>query len=185
MASSRYEAVPVLVEKMREIKPKTVLDIGVGFGKVGLLIREYLEAWEDRVTPEEWDIEIIGVEGFKAYHKGSVQNIVYNGIMYIDVMDLYWASGIFNLITCIDMLEHLEKEDALPLIQKMKEHGQHVLLSIPTGPGWLRHPYGKNPLEAHVSEWECQELITLGFEVLKEFTIKDGRTVGIFYWGSS
>lgn len=48
MPSSASESIPYLIEFAREVVPypQRILDIGMGFGKLGFLIREYFEAKE-------------------------------------------------------------------------------------------------------------------------------------------
>ena len=48
MPSSASETIPYLLEFTRKNRPqlKTVLDIGIGFGKDGFLLREYFDVKE-------------------------------------------------------------------------------------------------------------------------------------------
>ena len=41
MASSWFSQIPTILTLLRELNPKSVVDIGKGFGKYGLLIQEY------------------------------------------------------------------------------------------------------------------------------------------------
>jgi hypothetical protein len=43
------------------------MEIGVGFGKYGLLLREYLEIWGEGEVYEDWLRKIDGIEIFEAY----------------------------------------------------------------------------------------------------------------------
>jgi hypothetical protein len=49
------------------INPNSVLDIGTGFGKYGLLCREYLELWDGRQNYDKFLRRIDGVEAFESY----------------------------------------------------------------------------------------------------------------------
>ena len=182
MATSRYEQLPLIVEYLQATQPKTVLDIGVGFGKIGLLIREYLEAWMDKTTPDKWDIYIEGIEIYENYHKDSFQQIIYNKIIYCNAMDFkeYPSKDKFDLITCFDMVEHLKEDDSINLINYLRQKSSNVLLSVPTGKGWLRNQYGENKYEAHLSEWNTSDLNKLGFLLLREYKIPDGRVMGVY-----
>jgi SAM-dependent methyltransferase len=180
MASSRYESLGRMVEAFMAYYPKSVLDVGVGFGKTGYLIREYLEAWDDRVVPSSWKIQLDGIEIFPDYHQDSFQHILYNNIWYGDACDYDYRQQQYDMVVCFDMLEHLPKDKALVLMDKFLDTGKHVLLSIPIGKGWLRAPYGQNPYEAHLAEWEKAEIEAAGYTFRKAFQIPDGRHVGFF-----
>ena len=43
-------------------RPGSVLDAGIGFGLWGHLLRQYLDVWEGRIQPAEWQIRIDGIE---------------------------------------------------------------------------------------------------------------------------
>ena len=43
MPTSWYQAIPSIMEQIEYQRPKSILDVGVGFGKYGLLIRDILE----------------------------------------------------------------------------------------------------------------------------------------------
>ena len=48
MPSSQYYHISKIMEMIISLNPKSVLDIGSGFGKFGVLCREYLELWDGR-----------------------------------------------------------------------------------------------------------------------------------------
>lgn len=180
MGTSRFEPLPFVIETLQSINPHRVLDVGVGFGKIGLLIREYLEVWDDRVTPDQWQIQLEGIEVFPDYHKRSIQHLVYNKLHYIDVTAFDYAAGDYDLITCFDMIEHVTKEQGLALLHTFRSSASQVLISIPLGEGWLREGFGQNPHEHHLAQWDLDELQDLGYACLKRLQIPDGRFVGIF-----
>lgn len=123
-------------------RPKRVLDIGPGFGKYGVLIREYwntkpealdaLEAWEPYVTPMMkaiYDEVIIG----RAEEQGQS----------------FFSK--YDLILMIDVLEHIEKEAALDMLWRMKNR---VLICTPRD--WFES-VDYPPTEKHVSHWTKAE----------------------------
>jgi len=67
MPSSAPDHIPAVLKHVMKLQPKRVLDVGVGYGKWGFLLREYLESWNDRVHPEDWEITITGVEVWEPY----------------------------------------------------------------------------------------------------------------------
>lgn len=54
MPTSSPDPITYVCKKIVEVKPNTVLDVGVGFGKYGFLAREYTDIWNDRYFREEW-----------------------------------------------------------------------------------------------------------------------------------
>jgi hypothetical protein len=69
------------------LNPGSVLDIGSGFGKYGLLCREYLELWDGRQKYQEFLRRIDGVEVFGKYIT-PVHRFVYNNIYSEDITTL-------------------------------------------------------------------------------------------------
>ena len=49
--SDMHNIVPILTI-MQHLQPRSVLDIGCGFGKYGVLLREYLDIWHERLEPK-------------------------------------------------------------------------------------------------------------------------------------
>jgi hypothetical protein len=43
-----------IIDLAMKVDPKSVLDVGVGFGKYGVLLREYLELWDGRDRYRDW-----------------------------------------------------------------------------------------------------------------------------------
>ena len=42
---NKYVIVP-MIKLIEQINPKSVFDVGIGFGKWGFLLREYLDVWD-------------------------------------------------------------------------------------------------------------------------------------------
>jgi hypothetical protein len=49
-------------------QPRSVLDVGIGTGSYGLLLRQSLDIGHGRILPEEWRVQIDGVEIFEGHH---------------------------------------------------------------------------------------------------------------------
>jgi hypothetical protein len=56
-----------IVETIILVNPQTVLDVGVGFGKYGVLAREFLELRDGRNQYHDWQRQIDGIEIFADY----------------------------------------------------------------------------------------------------------------------
>ena len=44
------------------LEPRSILDVGCGFGTWGFLCRTYLDVFLERVQPEDWQVRIDGIE---------------------------------------------------------------------------------------------------------------------------
>ena len=56
---------PFVAMELQRLAPRSILEIGVGFGKWGVVAREYLEAWQGRFRREDWQVRIEGVKDDK------------------------------------------------------------------------------------------------------------------------
>lgn len=56
MPTSFIHAVPTIVETVTALSPESILDIGIGFGKYGVLLREALGVAHLRYHREDWKI---------------------------------------------------------------------------------------------------------------------------------
>src|SRR5215211_2061606 len=138
------------------VKPFSVLDVGSGFGKYGVLCREYLELWDGR---EEYKFlrRIDGVEVFENYitplHKYIYNNMYTENIINL-VNNLDYS---YDLVLLIDVLEHFSKEEGILLLNNLLKKNSPQ-----------QDVFG-NAFEIHKSLWKKEELSTLG----KHYFIRD------------
>ena len=64
MGTSNWQNISYCVGSLRRLMPASVLDIGTGFGRWGVLCREFLDVWEGREAKELWQVRIEGIEAF-------------------------------------------------------------------------------------------------------------------------
>lgn len=169
MPSSASESIPYLIEFVRKNRPNlsTVLDVGVGFGKDGFLLREYYEAKEHhRYQPKDWKLKITGVEIFEPYIS-DLQRSIYTEIIIGDVFAVLAKLGKFELAILGDVIEHLPKEDGFKLIHELFNHVEDIIIVTPKG--LKEHSDEDNPYEEHKSGWDLKDF--------KEFTIIDEAIV--------
>ncbi|MBC7343764.1 MAG: glycosyltransferase family 1 protein, partial [Clostridia bacterium] len=67
MPTSWYQVIPIVLDQIQSLQPRSVLDVGIGFGKYGMLIREALEVPLGRYYKHQWQIKVDGVEVFSGY----------------------------------------------------------------------------------------------------------------------
>ena len=140
------------------LNPASVLDVGCGFGLWGFLCREYLDVWNGRVEPSQWQTRIDGIELFEPYIQAH-QRALYTQVFVSDVRDAVKRIGDYDLIIAGDVIEHLNKADGEAVLECLYNKAQKALLvNLPLGKGW-DHPetYG-NPGELHRSQWTPEDL---------------------------
>ncbi|MBC7218157.1 MAG: glycosyltransferase family 4 protein [Candidatus Caldatribacterium sp.] len=162
MPTSFIHAAPVLVEAATAVSPKSILDIGVGFGKYGVLLREVLEISQNRYRKEDWEIRIDGVEAFAGY-RNPIHDFVYNCIFYETIEDCLLHLPVYDVVLLVDVLEHFEKEKGKTILQELLKHTKKSLLvSTPRFPA-PQDSYLGNPFEAHRSRWHILDFIDFDF----------------------
>ena len=153
MPTSQHQQITNIVSYVMEINPRSILEIGVGFGKYGLLCREYLEYWRGDTEwqlpiKKNWKRRVDGIEGFEAYineHHRYLYNNLYIGdaIDEIDKIDFK-----YDLILLIDVLEHFSYEDGISLLMKCLKKSKNILISVPKDIG-LQSDVNDNKYEIH------------------------------------
>jgi len=159
MPSSTYHTLNKAVENILKIQPKTILDIGVGFGKWGFLCREYLETWNNRVFPDQWTCKIDGVEIFEPYTKIPHVQSLYDEIFIGNAYEIIHTLPNYDLIIAMDIVEHLNKQDGIELCEDMLFlFTKACMINVPTG-DWLNNVViADNPAEEHQAIWEKEDL---------------------------
>lgn len=101
-------AVPTLVEAIAKLDPESILDVGVGFGKYGVLLREALEIPQNRYDKQSWKIRIDGVEAFEKY-RNPLHDFAYNHLYY---------EAIENLLPCLSTMTLYSSSMCLSTLRK-------------------------------------------------------------------
>jgi len=181
MPSSSWKHISTAIEKIYDLSPTSVLDIGVGFGKWGFLLREYLDVWANRYNKSEWLIKIDGIEIFEPYILES-HIFFYDKIFVGDVRQLIDEIGNYDLIIVGDVLEHMPKTDSLSLIDKLICKGNTILINLPLGV-WPQEELLGNPNEKHVSTWLLEDIAKYQINSCDCFYLIDGREFALIEIG--
>ena len=135
-------------------RPRSVLDVGIGFGLWGHLLRQYLDVWSGRIYPEQWTTRIDGIE-IDPRRIQAHARLLYSQIHVGDMRALVptvAATTSYDVILFGDVIEHLEKPDALAVLDSaVSLAGRIVVLRIPIGDGWRRE--GREEPDHHRSQW--------------------------------
>lgn len=160
MPSSQYYHVSKILEMIISINPKSVIDIGCGFGKFGVLCREYLELWDGR-QKYEFNRRIDCVEVFHEYIS-PLHNYVYDKIYNKNILDIIPELNVsYDLVLLIDVLEHFEKQEGEELLKELLKNNKGIIISTPKKPSPQKDAFG-NVYETHKSMWSKKELEKLG-----------------------
>jgi hypothetical protein len=93
MPTSSYLQLNEITQLIYQTRPHSVLDIGVGFGKYGVLAREYLEFWGAAADYEKWTRRIDGIEVFDKYLT-PLHKYVYDNIYTGDAREILPPAGL-------------------------------------------------------------------------------------------
>lgn len=120
-----------------------MLDIGVGCG-----------TYADMFPDAEWT----GVEAWEPYVEEFKLLDKYQRLIVADARELSsWSEEHFDVAFAGDVLEHMARDEAVSLVEKLKQISDVLVISIPIG----YHPQGEvggNPFERHVTDnWTDKE----------------------------
>lgn len=129
--------------------PQYILDVGCGYGKYGVLLREYLDP-----TPQ-----IHGIELWEPYVEPHRLRGIYDHLRVGDALLLPQpVLDNFDMVMMGDVIEHMPKEDALAFLGRVK--GSQVIVTpvvyFQAGNDSLP------PTECHVSHWTRQDFEDTG-----------------------
>lgn len=158
MPTSWYNVIPEILSLIEKHKPRSILDIGIGFGKYGVLIREVLELPYERYDKLKWQHRVEGVEVFEGY-KNPLHTYAYDKVYYSNILDVIDKLPQYDVILLIDVLEHFTKEEGYLLLNKLLEHTKNfILISTPLYPD-IQKDYEGNPHEEHKSRWSIIDFV--------------------------
>ena len=158
MPTSSYGHIHTYVSFLDTIRPASILDIGLGNGKLGYIARDLLDVMIGQAfRREDWKVKIDGIEFYSDYVQDH-QKAIYDDIFIGDAFDVIDTLGAYDLIVLGDVLEHFEKKQALEFLDKCISHtNSHIIICIPLGNGWVQGAlYGKEK-ERHLSFWDYDE----------------------------
>lgn len=143
MPSSNLHCAPEVIALAADVPHDSVLDIGPGRGKYGILLREFLgeiprfdavEAWGPYVIPR--------------------LHAIYDAVYTLDVMLMSRSAlSAYELVLMVDVIEHLSHEDGLRLLDRIKGT---VVISTPEN--YFQNPEAETIwTEDHRSHWKVEE----------------------------
>lgn len=150
-----------VMEKLREIKPKRILDVGAGNGNFGQRVKS---VFGDSVV-------IDAIEAWEPYIGQFNLQSKYNNVFNQDAR--LWDDFSYDLVVFGDVLEHMSEAEAKELWSKASSAAKYGLITIPI----IHYPQGAefgNPFEIHHEEdWNTARILQTfpGIIDYKEFSI--------------
>lgn len=138
MATSEHWQISRVVSAMMRENPASVLDVGCGWGKFGVLTREYTSATRvdalDAIDP-----------------RYPVYDHAYRGDLRELGKLIPPGTPRYDLAIFIEVIEHLEKEDAYAVLRELLRVARKVLVTTPWG--FRVQEIEGMPYETHRSGW--------------------------------
>lgn len=142
MPTSNLAVAPAVINLIETSLPHDwILDVGPGFGKYSVLLREYLN-----VKPSQ----IHAVEMWPEYVTDRLR-CMYDAVFINDVCEME-SFDAYDMVLMADVIEHIEKEKALELLSRIN---CRVIVSTPEH--FFHTDEGLPPTEEHVSHWTLDD----------------------------
>jgi hypothetical protein len=153
MPYSSHLGLSLALEQAVRVRPRRVLDVGVGFGKWGYLLREALDFIDGRVERDEWQARIDGIDA-RSYD-APLAAWVYDDVRIADVLDAAGDIEGYDLVVLGDVIEHFEKADGLALLRALLARNRNVLVVTPFF--YFGQEVEGNPYQRHRSHWTIDD----------------------------
>lgn len=169
MSASHFRKIPSIMGILDYLNDvKSILDIGAGFGKYGVILREHMDIRKGRLKPSSWKTTIDCVESSKPIVPGIYD--IYNHLFEGPIETFLESNSVeklpsYDLILLADMIEYLDKRVGAQVLKALfSEHClQGIVLSY--APAKVRKFYPNQIMP--VSVWEPQDFSTYPRVVFK------------------
>ena len=176
MPTSIAEGKDWSLERFKRHQPNTVTDVGPGEGTYARLFR-----------PEHKGIWWTAIEVHRPYIKKYRLNSTKTRAMYdeIHVEDARQSEDhLFHrdLVIFGDILEHVERDDAVALLQRAEAVGAwNILVSVPIVES-IQGEVDGNPHEAHLHQWDADDMDQVLASLGGRVESNRGSTLGVWWW---
>jgi hypothetical protein len=155
--SSFPDALSVVAAWVQALRPASVLDVGIGFGKYGLLFREYLDVSPRAAHGLAYDgsaatVRIDGVEAHAPYI-GPLQRAIYDHIYVGNALEVLPSLDRYDLVFAGDVLEHFTRGDGERFLALAASQAAVGVLIVTPALDLDQDDVFGNPFERHRSFW--------------------------------
>lgn len=137
---------PWVINSLKPLGISSMLDVGAGWGTHGRAFSQYFP-----------NVKRHAIEIWKPYIYEYDLFMFYSAIFNVDVR--HHDDFNYDVVIFGDILEHLSKEDAVAVWEKVAAQAKYALIGIPI----VHYPQGEhfgNPYEAHVKDdWTHDEVL--------------------------
>jgi len=148
-----------ILDKIKELQPTKVLDVGAGAGYIEKLLRDHFQK----------SLIIDGIEIWEPYI--SKYNLLdrYDNLFNVNAKE--WDNWDYDVIIFGDVLEHMTEQEAADLWTKASK-ASYAIITIPI----IHYPQGaefNNPYEVHIEEdWNTERVLSVFSNIIeyKEFS---------------
>ena len=146
-----------LIHVARPLEFKRFLDVGCGAGLYGDIIREVFGK----------EVQVDAVEGFAEYVVRYNLLSKYDRVFLEDIRKVSSKMEDYDLIVCGDVLEHIDKADAMRVVSDLCLASRFLWGALPlkvegrqwsTGYHQGSEEWQENPLNKHLHDWTMWEL---------------------------
>lgn len=125
---------------LRNIEGESILDVGCGRGQPMKIMQL-----------NKHGFYVVGVDIFRPYLIEAKRNKTHNEYVLCDVRKLPFKQKSFDTVLCMEVIKHLEKEEAMKLIEEMEKIARKkVIITTPVG-FWVDYGRDENPYQIHQS----------------------------------
>ena len=137
------------------VTTNSLLDVGCGRGIIGALMRIY-----------RFPQIVVGVDIFNEYLAFCRKMGFYDQVKKHDLRKpLPFYNKEFEVSTCIEVIEHLDKDDGINLLTELERVSENVIVSVPTK-YFPQKAYDSNIHQKHACGWSAKEFRKRGYTVL-------------------
>ena len=158
--------IPYIAQDLIVRRPSSVLDLGIGNGLYGAVVRNYCGDLDPGATRHT---RLIGVEGWAAY-RGRMWDL-YDHVAVCSIESYLAATrDVWDVILLMDVIEHFPKDVGAMLLTLLQTRvAPGGVLWVGTPAAWFPQTavYG-NDLECHRSLWNPDDFRQSGFTLLQD-----------------
>ncbi|WP_406325815.1 class I SAM-dependent methyltransferase [Streptomyces sp. NBC_01617] len=180
MPTSDAEGKDWSLERFLRHLPRTVCDVGPGEGTYAKLFRPH--------EPDGPGVWWTAIEIHKPYvAKYKLRNTktrtgMYDELHVEDARESEEHLFLRDLVILGDVLEHMSREDAVALLERIERAGAwNILVSLPIVES-VQGEVDGNSHEAHVHQWEAGDMDQVLAALGGRFESMLGHTLGCWWW---